>query len=82
MGVMFGPFILLIMYCCITLACNKESESEDLSDNSQCLSQCFGCLWSITILTLWIWGIVVIANKEINGPPVSWYNDTVSCSLV
>ena len=83
MGVVFGPFILLIMYCCcFIIFCSKESESEDLSNNSKCIPQCFGCLWSITILILWIWGIVVIANKEINGPPEPWYNDTVSCSLV
>lgn len=82
MGVIFGPFILLILGCCCWLVCTKESYGQDNTELTHCISKCFGCLWGTTICSLWIWGIVVIANKEVLGPPVIWYNQTVSCPLV
>ena len=31
------------------------------------LFSCYGCLLSCGIVAYWIWGIVVIANKEVMG---------------
>ena len=58
------------------------SQNEDRADCAKCMGSCCTCLWSIAIVSLWIWGIVVIANKEVTGPPQIWYNETVSCGLV
>ena len=81
MGVVFGPFAVLILACCCAMfgAC---AQNEDRADCAKCMGSCCTCLWSIAIVSLWIWGIVVIANKEVTGPPQIWYNETVSCGLV
>ncbi len=81
MGVVFGPFALLILACCCAMfgAC---AQNEDRLDCAKCMGSCFGCLWSIAIVSLWIWGIVIIANKDVTGPPQIWYNESVSCGLV
>ena len=79
MGVVFGPFAVLILACCCVMFC---AQNENHVDCVKCMGSCCTCLWSITLLSLWIWGIVVIANKEVSGPPQIWYNETVSCGLV
>ena len=81
MAVVFGPFAILLLACCCAM-CGACSQNEDRADCAKCMGACCSCLWSIAIVSLWIWGIVVIANKEITGPPQIWYNETVSCSLV
>lgn len=67
MAVAFGPIALLIIACCFAMAgcCNQN---EDRADCCKCIYSCIGCLWGIAILVMWVWGIVVIANKEIMGP--------------
>ena len=81
MGVVFGPLAVLILACCCAMF-GVCAQNEDRLDCAKCMGSCFGCLWSIAIVSLWIWGIVVIANKEVTGPPQIWYNETVSCGLV
>ena len=67
MAVVFGPTVLLIIACCCIMMGNC-AQNEDRLDCWQCFISCFGCIWGVAILALWIWGIVVIANKEILGP--------------
>jgi len=67
MAVCFGPLgVLLIACCCMMMGAGSQDENQ--LDCCKCLSSCFGCLWSVAILVFWIWGIVVIANKETLGP--------------
>jgi len=81
MGVVFGPFAVLLLACCCAM-CGACSQNEDRLDCAKCMGSCLGCLWAIALLALWIWGIVVIANKEILGPPQIWYDETIRCGLV
>ena len=38
--------------------------------------------WSVAILVLWIYGIIVIANKEIKAPYKDWEGNDIMCQLV
>ena len=60
-----GGFALL----CIGLfvCASKDDSKDDVGLCASCVS-CYGCLFSIAVLAYWIWGIVVIANKSVDGP--------------
>jgi len=79
MAVVFGPFAILIIACCCAMggAC---AQNEDGLDCCKCLGTCFGCLWSIAICVLWIWGIVMIANKPL-APWTDWQGNSIMCAL-
>ena len=46
-----------------------------------CLGHCFGCLWAVAIVALWIWGIVAIANKPL-APWTDWQGNEIQCVLI
>ena len=80
MAVVFGPFgVLLIGCCCMMFGCTAQNE--DRADCCKCIGSCFGCLWSIAIVVLWIWGIVEIANKPM-APWTDWQGKAIECALV
>ena len=84
MGVMFGG-CALICFCACCVACKVANSEEIHKDNTECgklITNCNGCLLSIALTTLWIWGIVVIANKEVEAPWTDWKGDTIMCPLV
>jgi hypothetical protein len=65
-GIWCGGFILIC--CCIGIT-SINLDANDLVTGITtgiCISL-FGCLWSIAIIAMWIYGIVVIANKDILG---------------
>ena len=63
---MFGGCLLI---CCCGIVCscvtNKQEDSETFVKLG---TNCGSCVWAIAVITMWIWGIVVIANKEVDAP--------------
>ena len=82
MAVLFGGFLLV---CCCTIiasVAHLKSEEEVEGNTVALATNCGGCIWSIAVLTMWIWGIVVIANKEIDAPWTDSNGDAILCPLV
>ena len=61
MGLSFGICIFL---CCTTIGCGIFC-SELSSECIKCYLNCGGCLYSLIVTIWWIYGIVLISNKEI-----------------
>ena len=80
MIVVFGPLVLvaLIMCCCVGWDVNNDDKTAMM----MCCIQCLACLWAITIMVLWIWGIVVIASKEVEAPWTDHAGNSIMCPLV
>ena len=70
MGVIFGGLVLLCVLACCLVGCSANSDDNDGTKEatSQVCGMCYGCLWSVAILSLWIWGIVMIATRGVKGP--------------
>jgi hypothetical protein len=79
MAVMFGG---CLMVCCCGMCCNCINKEEDKESATIAGSKCGSCLWAVAISTMWIWGIVVIANKEIDAPWTDWEGHPIMCQLV
>lgn len=80
MAVVFGGCLFI---CCCGMACSFASKNqEDHESFVQLGTKCGSCLWSVAMLTIWIWGIVVIANKEVNAPWYDWEGKPIMCPLV
>ena len=77
---MFGG-CLLICCCGIVCSCATKSE-EDKSAFVKLGTSCVSCVWAIAIAAMWIWGIVVIANKEVDAPYWDWKGNKIMCPLV
>ena len=76
MGTVFGGIVLIcIMSCCIM------SRGDDCKDWGLCVGYCFTVIWAITIVALWIWGIVEIADKP-KAPWKNWKGESILCPLV
>ncbi len=63
-GVGFGLMCVLAC-CCVYIL--KTDEQNSGADCAPCWSL-YGCLFTCGLLAYWIWGIVVIANKDVLGP--------------
>ena len=61
MSVLFGGCLFV---CCCGMCCHCINKKEDQEGATALGTKCGGCLWSLAISVMWIWGIVVIANKE------------------
>tara|TARA_B100001059_G_scaffold124749_1_gene124764 strand:- start:1022 stop:1573 length:552 start_codon:yes stop_codon:yes gene_type:complete len=85
MAVVFGPPALaLIIMCCVTF-CNDDKDDEERDEALVCItisSSCFGCLWGITLLVFYIWGIVTIASKDVDAPWTSSNGTEIMCPMV
>jgi hypothetical protein len=67
-SIIFGGCCLSITMCCCCAVCGNNKEENALDDKEamlKCYSSCFSCIYAITLLSLYVWGIVVIANKSI-----------------
>ena len=61
---------------------NSNEASSDNIETGKIVTNCGGCLVTIALTTLWIWGIVVIANKEVEAPWTDWKGDAIMCPLI
>ena len=80
MVVVFGPLAIVILGCCCAMG-GFCAQNEDRLECWGCLSYCFGCLWAVAVVALWIWGIVAIANKPL-APWTDWEGNAIECALV
>ena len=79
MAVVFGGCLGTCCCACFCSACNKEENREAMAKSGS--SSC-GCLVAIAILVMYVWGIVVIANKEVDAPWTNYRGDAIMCPLV
>lgn len=77
MGIVFGPPVaILCLTCCLV---SQELNTDNLL--AQCFTNCISCLYGITLTTFWIWGIVVIASKEVEAPWTDHAGNYIMCPL-
>lgn len=74
-----GCGFVCICACCCTFASRNAEDSESFVKLG---TNCGSCLLSIAIISLWIWGIVVIANKEVEAPWTDWKGNDIMCPLI
>lgn len=79
MLVFFGGCVLV---CCCGCLCHCANKEEDRNGAVTLGTKCGSCFWSIAITAMWIWGIVVIANKEVNGVWTNYRGENIMCPLV
>tara|TARA_B110000902_G_C14189585_1_gene543636 strand:+ start:238 stop:858 length:621 start_codon:yes stop_codon:yes gene_type:complete len=77
MGLFFGGCFLI---CCITLLCGSNQKNNDSDDKFG--TSCCGCILILALISLYIWGIVVIINKEYKAPWKNWKGESIMCPLV
>tara|TARA_Y100000389_G_scaffold123003_1_gene120287 strand:- start:614 stop:1264 length:651 start_codon:yes stop_codon:yes gene_type:complete len=73
--------------CCLTCLCGcmgrcVGSSEEDKEVGLKAGARCGSCIMSIAIAVMWIWGIVVIANKDIEAPYKDWEGNDIMCPLI
>uniref|UniRef100_A0A6C0CN78 Uncharacterized protein n=1 Tax=viral metagenome TaxID=1070528 RepID=A0A6C0CN78_9ZZZZ len=81
MGTVFGGCFLACVATCLQLCSQTEADFENKSAG-KCMHSCISCLLSVAVLILWIYGIIVIANKEIKAPYKDWEGNDIMCKLV
>ena len=64
-GIVFGSCVFI---CIINCCCFAINNGEDKEDIGKATTSCFTCIWSVVIVVFWTWGIVVIANREVDAP--------------
>ncbi len=74
-GCFLGCFAHCLGYC-------SQTDENDKEMAGKCMHKCVNVLLSLAITILWIWGIVVIANKEIEAPYYNWEHKSIMCPLV
>lgn len=68
MAICFGPLVVLLLWTCCLIFLSSKNSKNDENGCAKCFGNCFGCIWSVAILSWWVFGIVVIADKQINAP--------------
>lgn len=79
MSVFFGGCLFV---CCCGMCCHCINKKEDQEGATALGTKCGGCLWSLAIIVMWIWGIVVIANKEVKGEWTNYMGDPILCPMI
>ena len=79
MLIFFGGCVFI---CCCGCLCHCANKEEDRNGAVALGTKCGSCFWSIAITAMWIWGIVVIANKEVNGVWTNYRGENIMCPLV
>jgi hypothetical protein len=83
----FGTYLLVIfggacLICCVTAVTSQSEETEEVAAAKICCIYGCGCIWSIAIFVMWVWGISVIANKGVNAPWTDYLGNSIMCPLV
>lgn len=86
----FGMYWIVIGSGCFLSCCcacigrhTLGGETSDEKDAGMKMgSKCGNCLLTTALTVMWIWGIVVIANKEIDAPYVDWEGNDIMCPLI
>ncbi len=75
------PIILYCLFVCCVIARDINMESENATLSSGCQS-CFSCCYSIALLGMYVYGLVVFANREVEGPWKDYQGNTIMCPLI
>jgi hypothetical protein len=83
----FGTYWLVIgcgclCSCCMGLGAHCASQADDKTEAAACGGRCGSCLLSIAMTTMWIWGIVVVANKEVDAPWTNYKGEDIMCPMI
>ena len=83
----FGTYWLVIgcgclCSCCMAVGANCASHADDKHEATACGGKCGSCLGSIAMMAMWIWGVVVIVNKEVDAPWFDWEGNHIMCPLI
>ena len=80
MAVVFGGCAFV---CCCGLCCAFASrKAEDSESFVKLGTTCSSCLIIVAILVMYVWGIVVIANKEVDAPWKDYKGKDIMCPLI
>ena len=79
MAIIFGGCLAMCCCGCFCSACNKE---EDKDAMAMAGTKGCSCLVSIAITVMYIWGIVVIANKEVDAPWTNYKGEAIMCPMI
>ena len=64
-GVSMGLFFGICLFLCCTIFAGFFFCSETSTECLKCYTNCGGCIYSLIVMIWWIYGIVLIANREI-----------------
>jgi len=84
------PTIFLCILCCWSCCVYNPSnakqpllgEIDDHSAGTTILAGACGCIWVVLLVTMWIWGIIQIAGKQVEAPWKTYNGDPIMCPLV
>jgi len=79
MTVVFGGCGFVCLCGCIPAMVCKDGDDNSVSEAA---SKCGSFCWGIALLVLWIWGIVVIANKDVEAPWTDYMGNPILCPLI
>ena len=79
--------IVCSMFCCCTTGDVGTKQplmggSDDNSAGFTILSASCGCVWAVLMITMWIWGIITIAGKQVDAPWESANGTSIMCPMV
>ena len=80
MLILFGGCLMVCCFGCLCGCCVKKEEDKEVVVKFG--AQCGGCLWSIAVVAMWIWGIVTIANKSVDAPWTNYRGENIMCPLI
>ena len=79
MAIFFGGCLLM---CCCGMCCHCINKEKDKEGATKMGTKCGSCLWSLAVSVMWIWGIVVMANKEVDGVWTNYKGERIMCPLI
>ena len=81
--IIIGSGCVLTCFCGCLGRCAFGGETTEEKDVGMKIgTKCGSCLFSIVITVMWIWGIVMIANKEFDAPYLDWEGNNIMCPLI
>jgi hypothetical protein len=79
MAIAFGPLTFLCIIMCWVILKDTPDEDNVSSGYTSCVTSLISFCWSLAIASMWIWGIVVIANNEIKAPWTDYKGNNIEC---
>jgi len=77
-----GSGCVLTCFCGCFGRCALGSSEEEKETGGKLGARCGSCLLSVVLLVMYIWGIVAIANKEVDAPYKDWEGNNIMCPLI
>jgi hypothetical protein len=78
----WGSGCCLICLCACVGRCPNSKTDTDQEVGVIAGAQCGSCIMSTAVVAMWIWGIVVIANNDIEAPYKDWEGNDIMCLMI